>query len=102
MCTICTRHHRALVKLDISNNKIQAEGGKALAEALKNNQVMTELNISNNKLEQNTKRDADLSGVIAIGDAIPTMGAMTSLDISANDLRAEGAKHITAAIAECK
>ena len=34
----------ALVKFDISNNKIRAEGGKALAEALKNNQVMTELN----------------------------------------------------------
>ena len=43
-----------------------------------------------------------LDGVIAISNAIPTMGAMTSLDISANDLRAEGAKHIAAAIAECK
>eukprot|EP00935_MAST-01C_sp_MAST-1C-sp1_P001580 g1580.t1 len=76
----------ALVKFDISKNEIRAEGGKALAEALKNNQVMTELNISDNLLSRNTGRNADLSGVIAIGDAIPTMGALTSLDISTNNL----------------
>lgn len=47
----------ALVKFDISNKELRAEGGKALAEALKNNQVMTELNISNNMVGRNTKWD---------------------------------------------
>ena len=72
----------ALVKFDIRDNDIRAEGGKALAEALKNNQVMTELNISNNMLSRNTEYNADLSGVIAIRDAIPTMRAVATVTIN--------------------
>ncbi len=37
-------------------------------------------------------------GVIAIAAAIPAMGAMTSLDLSKNNLDAEGAKHIAEAL----
>ena len=42
------------------------------------------------------------SGVIALAGVIPTMGAMTSLDVSNNDLWPEGAKHIAAALPACK
>ena len=93
---------RALVKFDISNNSIQSEGTKAFADALKDNQVMTELNLSSNEITDDGNYGTDMSGVIAIGNAIPTMGAMTSLDISANSLGAEGAKHVAAAIPKCK
>ena len=101
----------ALVKFDISNNKLNAAGGKALAEALHGNQVMTELNLSSNEL--GSKGDffntADLSGVSAISNAIPTMGALTHLDISRQTYKdrygdtvggigAEGAKAIAEAL----
>jgi hypothetical protein len=42
----------ALTKFDISDNSILAEGGKALAEALKGNQVITELSAAGNRLAQ--------------------------------------------------
>ena len=85
----CTVHTtiRALVKFDISSNYVYAAGGKALAAALNGNQVMTELNLAGNSLglvEQ--YGDADMSRVVAISNAIPTMGALTSLNISSNSL----------------
>jgi hypothetical protein len=76
----------ALKKFDISSNDIRAEGGKALAAGLQGNQVITELNISDNKLGFNHNADRDISGIIAIADAIPNMGALTSLDVSTNDI----------------
>merc|ERR1712216_533723 len=82
----------ALTKFDISDNTILADGGKALAAALKNNQVMKELNLASNRLGQRDggrRWETDLSGVVAISDAIPTMGALVSLDLSQNDIPAE-------------
>ena len=81
---------RALVKFDISYNGLCAAGAKTLAKALKDNQIMTELNISSNYLGRteasNYDGEFDMSGIIAISDAIPTMGALTSLDVSNNSL----------------
>ena len=78
---------RAMVKVDISKNNIRAEGGKALAKALQDNQVIQELNIAANNLGRGPKTGStDMSGVIAIADAIPTVGALTSLNISNNML----------------
>jgi hypothetical protein len=74
------RHHRgAMVKFDISSNDIRAEGGKALAAGLKGNQVITELNISSNNLGFISGYGNDTSGVIAIADVIPDMGALSKL-----------------------
>ena len=89
---------RALVKFDISSNGLKAEGGKALADSLKANNIMKELNISSNDLAYNSSYNSDLSGVIAISDAIPTMGALTSLNLASNMLQAKGAKHVAEAI----
>ena len=97
----------ALVKLLMADNKIRAQGGKVLAKALKYNQIMRELDLSNNDLDLSNNdlgwkayQDKDVSGVIAIANAIPTMGALTSLDISTNFIGAEGAKHVAEAIKE--
>jgi hypothetical protein len=87
----------AVTKFDISSNGIRAEGGKALAAGLECNQVIKELNISGNKLGYNSNT-TDTSGIIAIADVIPGMGAMTSLDLANNVISAEGARHIAAAI----
>ena len=70
---------RALVKFTISDNDLRAEGGKALAEALKDNTIMKELNIANNNLSYDADANTDMSGIIAISDAIPTMGAMATI-----------------------
>ena len=71
----------AMVQFDISKNYIRAEGGKALAEALTDNQVMQELSIAGNELSNYGR---DMSGVIVISGAISTMGALTSLNIDDN------------------
>ena len=92
----------ALVKFTISDNDLRAEGGKALAEALKDNTIMKELNIAKNNLSYNAHANTDTSGVIAISDAIPTMGALTSLNLANNQISVEGAKHIAAALPQCK
>jgi hypothetical protein len=90
-----------LTKLDISSNGIRAEGGKALAAGLQGNQSITELNISYNDLVYNSDQDTDTSGIIAIADAIPDTGAMTSLNLASNELGLEGAKIIAACLPKC-
>jgi hypothetical protein len=40
----------------------------------------------------------DISGVIALADAIKDMRALTSLDLSSNDLKAEGGKIVAESI----
>jgi hypothetical protein len=89
---------RAMTSLNLASNKLCADGGKALAKGLKGNTVITELDISSNNLDENSDYEPDMSGVIALADAIPDMRALTSLDLSSNWLRAEGAKIVAEAI----
>ena len=84
--------------LSLTSNHLYAGGGKALAEGLKGNQVITELNISNSLLGWTDGVGPDMSGVIALAGVIPDMGAMTSLNLSVNALGPEGAKHIAAGV----
>ena len=86
------------MKFDISNNQIRVDGTKALAAALKGNNVLSELNVASNALIYPGNGSTDMSGVIAISDAIPTMGAMTSLNLASNKLGADGATHIAEAV----
>jgi hypothetical protein len=83
----------AMLKLDVSNNALCADGAKVLAETLMGNQVLTEINIANNCLGKKTAslffEDADMSGIAALADAIPGMGALIKLDISSNHIGAE-------------
>jgi hypothetical protein len=73
--------------LSLKSNELRAAGGKALAEGLKGNQVITELNIAGNNLGMgNGRGGADMSGIIALADVIPDMGALSFLDISSNKL----------------
>jgi hypothetical protein len=92
--------NKALVKLDISNSDLCAEGGIMLAAVLHGNTMMTELNIANNHLCIKADRSAgyDTSCVVAIADSIKNMGALTSLNLSSNKLEAEGAMIVAEAI----
>jgi Ran GTPase-activating protein (RanGAP) involved in mRNA processing and transport len=92
------RDNGAMTKFDISSNDLMAEGGKALAEGLKGNQVITKLNFSGNNLGYNSNGRTDTSGIVAIADIIPGMGAMTSLNLASNELGTEGAEIVAEAI----
>jgi hypothetical protein len=60
---------------------------------------MIELNVAENALGINADGSAyDVSGIIAITDAIPDMGAMTSLNLASNLIGSEGAKHVAEAL----
>jgi hypothetical protein len=87
---------RALLSLNLAKNSLCAEGTKLLAEMLKGNTIVTELNVSSN-----TMTYGGMSGVVALADAIPDMGAMTSLNLRWNDLGVEGAKTIAACLPKC-
>jgi hypothetical protein len=78
----------AVTKFDISDNSLYAAGGKVLAEALNSNQVMTELNLAKNKLgwKANSGGEADMSGIIALADVIPGMGALSYLNLASNSI----------------
>jgi hypothetical protein len=68
--------------LSLNSNSLGADGGKALADGLKDNKVITELNISSNRLGYKTGYNhdgTDMSGVIALADVIPGMGALSKL-----------------------
>jgi hypothetical protein len=82
----------------LAKNSLWAEGTKVLAEALKANQIMTELNLSGNAATFDGKEYAEMSGVIALAEVMPEMGALTSLNLSSNRLKPEGAKIVTEAI----
>jgi hypothetical protein len=85
----------ALSALSLKSNNLRADGCKALAEGLKGNQVITELNIADNNLAD---CGYDMSGVVALADVIPGMGAMTKFDISSNDIWAEGGEALAAGL----
>jgi hypothetical protein len=76
----------------LESNDLYAAGGKALAEGLKGNQVITELNISNNLLGWTNMVGPDMSGVIALAGVFPDMGALLVLSLQSNHLCAPGGK----------
>jgi hypothetical protein len=59
---------------------------------------MTELNIASNYLGEDLDDKPDMSGVVAISNAIPTMGAMTSLHIGNNNIPVENMNEIIALV----
>jgi hypothetical protein len=69
----------ALTKFNISSNSIMPEGIRVLAEALRDNQVITELNLSSSSMAEDTGFGVDVSGVIALTDVIPGMRALMKL-----------------------
>ena len=95
------KYNTVLTSLDISRNHLCAAGGKSIAIALTDNQILASLNISSNWLcrKQPYPADyngnsADTSGIVAISDAIRTMKALTSLNISNNNLTLEDIEKI--------
>jgi hypothetical protein len=79
-----------------------------------NNNTLTDLNIAKNAMTWGSSW-GEMSGVVAISNAVPTMGALTSLNVSKNSLGGyydfgkskwisgmTGINALASAIAECK
>jgi Ran GTPase-activating protein (RanGAP) involved in mRNA processing and transport len=79
------KENGALSVLSLKSNNLHADGGKALAEGLKGNSVITELDIPSNYLGVDSDYEPDMSGVIALADAIPDMRALLSANLLGND-----------------
>jgi hypothetical protein len=83
---------RAVTKLNISENELCAEGGRALAVGLKGKQVMRELNIAGNMLTLNILSPGaydDMSGVAALANTINGMGALSIANVMGNRIGKE-------------
>ena len=111
----------AMVKFDVSNNGIGFNGLKALAEALRDNKILTKLNVANNNVTNamDGTGNTSMSGVSTLADAIPTMGAletltfggiqmvtmktgMTDANFRGKHLRASGAIVLAAFLPKCR
>jgi Ran GTPase-activating protein (RanGAP) involved in mRNA processing and transport len=79
----------AMTSLDVSENKLLAKGTELLAVALKGNQTLTALNISSNDMT-----NGGMSGVIALADDIPDMGALLSTNFLGNKIPVEQARKV--------
>jgi hypothetical protein len=76
---------RALSSLNVSENQILSkESGKALADALAGNTILTELDLSHNQDEYESLNGAGFAQELAVG--IKDNGVLTSLNISNNFL----------------
>ena len=99
---IGVRANGALTSLNVSNNNIgelvPPEGWSIKHKGYGNQKYVH----ADGREQKEAPEGMSPVGAIALADAIKNNGAMTSLDISANSLRAEGTKHIAAAIVECK
>ena len=77
------------------NNIATKEAGEALGQALAHNSMLKELDISGDGYFTGIDGPGFAKG---IADGISANGALTSLDLSRNELRTEGAKHVAQAI----
>ncbi|CAM4892110.1 unnamed protein product [Rotaria socialis] len=111
-----------LTTLDISSNKIGADGAKQLANALANNKTLTTLNLLFNEIgEDGAKHLADAlannktlttlniawnkignEGAGYLANALDNSKTLTTLDISSNKIGADGAKQLANTLANNK
>jgi hypothetical protein len=89
----------AMTRLNLSNNGLLTrEGGSALGNMLKANTILKELDVSDSwyGLSPEVRDGPGFAQELAVG--IKDNGAMTSLNLSGNELGPKGAKHISAGI----
>jgi Leucine-rich repeat (LRR) protein len=85
--THAIRNMGALLSLNLAGNRLYSEGTKLLAEVLKGNTIMTELNISDSSATTSDgKTHGETSGIMALANVIPGMGALTSLHVGKNHI----------------
>jgi hypothetical protein len=92
---------RALLSLDTSSNILHVEGTKLLAKALEGNQIMTSLNVSSTDMTYDGgQKYGDMSGVAALADILPGMGAILSVNLLHNCIGVDQAKALASILKE--
>jgi hypothetical protein len=90
----------ALTTLILKDNKLLTpEAGKVLSDMLAANTMLKELDVSSSNWKWRGQMQGDGPGFakeLAVG--ISDNGALTSLNLSSNDIKAEGAKIVVEAI----
>ena len=90
---------RALTSLNLADNALGSEGAKHVAEAIKVHVSAQRLDSYHFELDLTSGSTAVVYGYCYYNT---TKGALTSLNLASNSLQAEGAKHVAAALPECK
>ena len=96
--------NRALLSLDISSNSlVEASPKISVANSYKAGDLVeyNGLQCPVQAAGSNWYRVYMLHGVVALADAIPDNGAMTSLNLASNHLGIKGAKIIAACLPKC-
>ena len=88
-----------MTSLDLSQNELGVQGAKHVAEAIKRHVSALRFDWFHFELALTSGSTAVVYGYSYYNT---TKGAMTRLNVSNNQLKAEGAKHIAAALPECK
>ena len=103
-CALSLPAIRAISFVNILSNAIGAEQANELIKimAAKPN-LKTLCGFSGDETELDLSKKSLTAGcAVLIANEVKNNGAMTSLDVSNNDLGSEGAKHIAAALPECE
>ncbi|CAF1067358.1 unnamed protein product, partial [Didymodactylos carnosus] len=82
--------NQTLTTLDLADNKISADGAKAIATALMTNQTLTTLDLGYNQISADE--------ATAIAAALMTNQTLTTLNLWNNQISADGAKAIATAL----
>jgi len=86
----------SLTKLSLGANKLEEEGTKVICEAVKGNTMLKDLNLSGDGIFSNIGGSA---GAKHVADMLGVNGSLTSLNLSWNNLRPEGAAALAAGLA---
>ena len=81
---------RRLAELELANNALDADGGRALARALPALPALRTLDLSYNAL--------GTAGVAALADALASHGALTSLGLASNQLETDALRSLAGAL----
>ena len=83
-----------LVRLDLSDNSIDDDGAKQIADALKNNHSIKEMDLSDNNIGDD--------GVKQIADALKVNYSLEELDLRSNNIGADGEEYLSKILQELK
>ena len=86
----------SLTKLSLGANKLEEEGTKVICVAVKGNTALKDLDLSGSILSSNIGGSA---GAKHVADMLGVNGSLTSLNLSWNNLRPEGAAALAAGLA---
>ena len=89
-----------MVTVNVMGNKIGKEQLSKLQEMMQAHPTLVSLcGIADDATEANLSRlGMDADDAVVLADELPAKGALTSLNLSSNKLKAKGAKHVAEAI----